>query len=91
MKLCFCCSKREVRHILVDSSSAEVYECLRILWLTHRLLSVSAPVYPKTLMSQTRLAIRRYLPLAHMELAIDSLDLPLILKNYLKHNTSELL
>lgn len=39
-------------------------------------------------MSQTRLAIRRYLTLADKELAIGSLDLPLIVRNYLKHDTS---
>lgn len=42
-------------------------------------------------MSQTRLAIRRYLPLANKESAIDSLDIPLILRNYLNHDTSELI
>ncbi|XP_068182175.1 ankyrin repeat and SOCS box protein 12-like [Antennarius striatus] len=47
-------------------------------------------VVPKTLMSQTRLAIRRFLPPADKEPAIDSLDLPLILRRYLKHDTSEL-
>lgn len=46
-------------------------------------------VCPKTLMSQTRLAIRRYLPFADKEPAIDSLDIPLILKNYLKHVNPE--
>ncbi|XP_068596460.1 ankyrin repeat and SOCS box protein 12b [Brachionichthys hirsutus] len=45
---------------------------------------------PKTLMSQTRLAIRRILPLGDKEPAIDGLDLPLILGKYLKHDTSEL-
>lgn len=54
-------------------------------------LSVSAPVCPKTLMSQTRLAIRRYISFANKEPAIDSLDIPLILRNYLKHDTSELI
>lgn len=54
-------------------------------------LSVSASVCPKTLMSQTRLAIRRYLPFARKETAIENLDLPLILRNYLRHDTSELL
>lgn len=77
--------------IIVGSVSTAVCECLKILLLIHLYLSVSAPVCPKTLMSQTRLAIRRNLPLANKELAIDSLDLPLILKNYLKHNTSELI
>ncbi|KAM3867048.1 ankyrin repeat and SOCS box protein 12-like [Diretmus argenteus] len=47
-------------------------------------------VCPKTLMSQTRLAIRRYLPIANKDPAIDGLDIPQILKNYLKHATSEL-
>ncbi|XP_061899698.1 ankyrin repeat and SOCS box protein 12-like [Entelurus aequoreus] len=40
-------------------------------------------VCPKTLMSQTRLAIRGQL--FFKEPAIDSLDIPLILRNYLKH------
>ncbi|KAM9850252.1 ankyrin repeat and SOCS box protein 12a [Aulostomus maculatus] len=48
-------------------------------------------VCPKTLMLQTRLAIRRRLPFAKKELAIDRLDIPLVLRNYLKHDTSELL
>ncbi|KAM4621211.1 ankyrin repeat and SOCS box protein 12a [Polymixia lowei] len=47
-------------------------------------------VCPKTLMSQTRLAIRRYLPFANKEPAINSLDIPQILRNYLKHAISEL-
>lgn len=47
-------------------------------------------VCPKTLMSQTRLAIRRFLPNADKDPAIDRLDIPPILRNYLKHNTSEL-
>nr|XP_057918917.1 ankyrin repeat and SOCS box protein 12b [Doryrhamphus excisus]XP_057918918.1 ankyrin repeat and SOCS box protein 12b [Doryrhamphus excisus] len=42
-------------------------------------------VCPKTLMSQTRLAIRSHLFYADKEPAIDSLDIPLILRNYLKH------
>lgn len=41
-------------------------------------------------MSQTRLAIRRFLPFANKQLAIDGLDVPLILRNFLKHHTSEL-
>ncbi|XP_057705371.1 ankyrin repeat and SOCS box protein 12-like [Corythoichthys intestinalis] len=47
-------------------------------------------VCPKPLMSQTRLAIRRYLHFANKDPAIDSLDIPLVLKNYLKHNIKEL-
>ncbi|KAM4554995.1 ankyrin repeat and SOCS box protein 12a [Odontesthes bonariensis] len=47
-------------------------------------------VCPKTLMSQTRLAIRRNTPFADKEPAFGSLDIPLILKNYLNHETSEL-
>ncbi|XP_075999520.1 ankyrin repeat and SOCS box protein 12a [Genypterus blacodes] len=42
-------------------------------------------VCPKTLMSQTRLAIRRFLHLADKEPAIDCLDIPPILRNYLKY------
>lgn len=59
--------------------------------LIHIYLLVSPLVCPKTLMSQTRLAIRRYLTLANNDAAIDSLDIPLILRNYLKHSTSELM
>ncbi|XP_029296830.1 ankyrin repeat and SOCS box protein 12a [Cottoperca gobio] len=55
------------------------------------ILLLKERVCPKTLMSQTRLAIRRYLPFANKERAVDSLDGPLILKSYLKHVTSELL
>lgn len=53
------------------------------------LFSVSSTVCPKSLMSQARLAIRGYLPFANKEPAIDSLDIPLILRNYLKHETSD--
>ncbi|XP_077388605.1 ankyrin repeat and SOCS box protein 12a [Festucalex cinctus] len=52
-------------------------------------LLLKARVCPKPLMSQTRLAIRRCLHVANKEPAIDSLNIPLILRNYLKHNTSE--
>ncbi|XP_039975047.1 ankyrin repeat and SOCS box protein 12-like [Xiphias gladius] len=48
-------------------------------------------VCPKALMSQTRLAIRRYISFANKEPSIDSLDIPPILRNYLKHDTSELI
>lgn len=55
------------------------------------LLFVSVSVCPKTLMSQTRLVIRRSIPLSAKEAAIETLDVPLILRNYLKHETSELI
>ncbi|XP_030620590.1 ankyrin repeat and SOCS box protein 12b [Chanos chanos] len=42
-------------------------------------------VCPKTLMSQTRLAIRKYVSMANRMRALDSLDIPQTLKNYLKH------
>nr|XP_020451209.1 ankyrin repeat and SOCS box protein 12 [Monopterus albus] len=48
-------------------------------------------VCPKTLMSQSRLAIRRYIPVANKQLAIESLDIPLMLRNYLNHDTSEVI
>uniref|UniRef100_A0A3Q1K810 Ankyrin repeat and SOCS box protein 12 n=1 Tax=Anabas testudineus TaxID=64144 RepID=A0A3Q1K810_ANATE len=48
-------------------------------------------VCPKTLMSQTRLVIRRSIPSLNKEAAVESLDIPLILRNYLKHETSELI
>lgn len=54
-------------------------------------LFVSVSVCPKTLMSQTRLAIRGSIPSSTKEAAIESLDIPLILRNYLKHETSELI
>ncbi|CAG08381.1 unnamed protein product [Tetraodon nigroviridis] len=46
---------------------------------------------PKTLMTQARLSIRRYIKLPDKEAGIDWLDLPQMLRNYLKHNTTELL
>lgn len=55
------------------------------------LFSVSSTVCPKPLMSQARLAIRGYLAFANKEPAIDSLDIPLILRNYLKHETSDVM
>lgn len=42
-------------------------------------------------MTQTRLSIRRHIMLPDKEAGIDSLDLPQMLRNYLKHNTTELL
>ncbi|KAM4733182.1 ankyrin repeat and SOCS box protein 12-like [Anableps anableps] len=54
------------------------------------LLLLKERVCPKTLMSQARLAIRRHIPFADKDPAIDSLDIPLILRNYLKHRNSEL-
>ncbi|XP_026991028.1 ankyrin repeat and SOCS box protein 12b [Tachysurus fulvidraco] len=44
-------------------------------------------VFPKTLMSQVRLAIRKYLSTAQKLDMIDLLDLPQMLKNYLKYTT----
>ncbi|XP_048885047.1 ankyrin repeat and SOCS box protein 12-like [Brienomyrus brachyistius] len=44
-------------------------------------------VCPKTLMSQARLAIRSYLPMANKMCSIDCLDLAPVLRNYLKHTT----
>ena len=38
-------------------------------------------------MSQTRLAVRYYLPKANKKSAIDQMDIPPILRNYLKHDT----
>lgn len=38
-------------------------------------------------MSQIRLAIRKYLSTAHKLDLIDQLDIPQMLKNYLKHAT----
>ncbi|KAM4586632.1 ankyrin repeat and SOCS box protein 12-like [Fundulus diaphanus] len=54
------------------------------------LLLLKERVCPKTLMSQARLAIRRHIPFADKDPAVDSLDIPLILRNYLTHRNSEL-
>ncbi|XP_062380091.1 ankyrin repeat and SOCS box protein 12b [Sardina pilchardus] len=48
---------------------------------------LAARVCPCTLMSQSRLAVRNYLPKANKMSAIDQLDIPPILRNYLKHVT----
>ncbi|KAF6715430.1 Ankyrin repeat and SOCS box protein 12 [Oryzias melastigma] len=52
------------------------------------LLLLKERVCPKTLMSQTRLMIRRCICLANKEPAIDRLDIPMTMKNYLKHHIS---
>ncbi|KAF7227721.1 ankyrin repeat and SOCS box protein 12 [Nothobranchius furzeri] len=54
------------------------------------LLLLKARVCPKTLMSQARLMIRRCLTFANKDAAVDRLDIPLILRNYLKHHNSVL-
>ncbi|KAM6427072.1 ankyrin repeat and SOCS box protein 12 isoform 2-T2 [Liasis olivaceus] len=41
--------------------------------------------FPKSLMSQCRLAIRRFMKLENQPNAVDQLDIPLVLLNYLKH------
>ncbi|XP_005994993.1 ankyrin repeat and SOCS box protein 12a [Latimeria chalumnae] len=46
-------------------------------------------VFPKTLMSQTRIAIRKHLQLVNRIRSIDELEIPAILRNYLKHQTLE--
>uniref|UniRef100_A0A670YZM1 Ankyrin repeat and SOCS box containing 12 n=1 Tax=Pseudonaja textilis TaxID=8673 RepID=A0A670YZM1_PSETE len=40
---------------------------------------------PKSLMSQCRLAVRRFMKLENHPEAVDQLDIPLVLLNYLKH------
>lgn len=47
-------------------------------------------VCPKTLMSQSRLAIRRFIPLTDKEPGIDSFHIPLIMRNYLKYNSDKI-
>lgn len=47
-------------------------------------------VCPKTLMSQSRLVIRGHIPSTDKDPAIQNLDIPQILRNYLKHDTCEL-
>ncbi|XP_061092364.1 ankyrin repeat and SOCS box protein 12-like [Conger conger] len=51
------------------------------------LLLLKERVCPKSLMSQTRLAIRRYLRAANNMRSLDLLEIPPILRNYLKHVT----
>ncbi|KAJ8416755.1 hypothetical protein AAFF_G00326330 [Aldrovandia affinis] len=51
------------------------------------LLLLKERVCPKSLMSQTRLAIRSYLRTANKMRCFDLLDIPPILRNYLKHIT----
>ncbi|CAL1614046.1 unnamed protein product [Knipowitschia caucasica] len=46
-------------------------------------------VCPRSLMSQTRLAVRKLIPFPDKAASIDSLDIPLILRNYLKHRPNE--
>ncbi|KAM3827759.1 ankyrin repeat and SOCS box protein 12 isoform 1-T2 [Vipera latastei] len=41
--------------------------------------------FPKSLMSQCRLAVRRFMKLENHPEAVDRLDIPLVLLNYLKH------
>ncbi|XP_067845865.1 ankyrin repeat and SOCS box protein 12-like [Heptranchias perlo] len=50
-------------------------------------LLVRATAQPRSLMSLTRMAIRKYLKLISGLHSIDELDIPLILRNYLKHQT----
>ncbi|XP_061581755.1 ankyrin repeat and SOCS box protein 12b [Cololabis saira] len=54
------------------------------------LLLLKERVCPKSLMSQARLTIRRCLPFADKDPGIERLDVPQILKHYLKHDTSDL-
>ncbi|XP_077589715.1 ankyrin repeat and SOCS box protein 12-like [Stigmatopora nigra] len=84
----------EYIQLLIDFG-ADVYLPTIIVDKTTKLneglvLLLKERVSPKSLMSQTRLAIRRYLHFSNKESAIDSLHIPLILKNYLKHNISEI-
>ncbi|KAJ8338295.1 hypothetical protein SKAU_G00372610 [Synaphobranchus kaupii] len=51
------------------------------------LLLLKERVCPKSLMSQTRLAIRSYLRTANNMRSINLLDIPPVLRNYLKHVT----
>uniref|UniRef100_G3Q3P5 SOCS box domain-containing protein n=1 Tax=Gasterosteus aculeatus aculeatus TaxID=481459 RepID=G3Q3P5_GASAC len=83
----------EYIQLLVDFG-ADVYLPTLIIDKTTKqnealVLLLKERVFPKTLMSQTRLAIRRYLPFADKEPAINNLDVPLILRKYLKHESSE--
>lgn len=45
----------------------------------------AVPAFPKSLMSQCRLAVRRFMKLENHPEAMDRLDIPLVLLNYLKH------
>lgn len=46
-------------------------------------------VCPRTLMSQTRLALRRFIPLTDKEAVIDGFSIPLIMRNYLKYKPND--
>lgn len=68
------------------------YATLCALMLLSNILHIFFTVFlfavcPKTLMSQIRLAIRKYLSAARKLDLIDELDIPQMLKNYLKHTT----
>ncbi|PWA23643.1 hypothetical protein CCH79_00005865 [Gambusia affinis] len=83
----------EYMQLLVDFG-ADVYLPTLIIDKTTKqnealLLLLRERVCPKTLMSQARLAIRRHVPFADKDPAIDSLDIPLVLRNYLKHINAE--
>ncbi|XP_014860858.1 PREDICTED: ankyrin repeat and SOCS box protein 12 [Poecilia mexicana] len=83
----------EYIQLLVDFG-ADVYLPTLIIDKTTKqnealLLLLRERVCPKTLMSQARLAIRRHIPFADKDPAIDSLDIPLVLRNYLKHINAE--
>ncbi|KAA0709132.1 Ankyrin repeat and SOCS box protein 12 [Triplophysa tibetana] len=68
---------------------------ITVRWLcsngTHKIKNSTVFVFvkslfcPKTLMSQARISIRRFLPMANKMCSIESLNIPQILKNYLNH------
>ncbi|XP_029021378.1 ankyrin repeat and SOCS box protein 12b [Betta splendens] len=84
----------EYVQLLVDFG-ADVYLPTLIIDKTTKqnealLLLLRERVRPKTLMSQTRLAIRRHILSANKAAAVDSLDVPALLRNYLKHEAAGL-
>ncbi|KAF7707192.1 ankyrin repeat and SOCS box protein 12b [Silurus meridionalis] len=81
----------EYIQLLIDFG-ANVYISMAVMDKTREkgeaiMLLLRERVFPKSLMSQIRLAIRKYLSTAHKLDSIDMLDIPQILKNYLKHTT----
>ncbi|CAL8262818.1 unnamed protein product [Lota lota] len=81
----------EYVQLLVDFG-ADVYLPTLIIDKTTKqnealVLLLKERVHPKTLMSQTRIAIRRHLPFANKEPVIERLDIPQMLRKYLNHVT----
>lgn len=57
----------------------------KLVVIPQSLSSFSSTAHPKSLMSQARLAVRKLLKRARRARAIDQLEIPPVLVNYLKH------